>query len=209
MAKLKTPKLAIFDLGNVVFHVDWEPMFQIWSESSNVSKEQLRQNFKFDENFEAFERAVLTPEEFHKNLCRNLNADFSYSDFVRGWNAIYQNEFDGIDVILNQLKTKIELVAFTNTNEVHSLVWPERYKQTISHFKIIFSSSEIGIRKPEHEGFNYVLNSCGFLPEETIFFDDFEPNIRAASSMGIRSVLVDSVDAVSKTLIELELLNEM
>jgi HAD superfamily hydrolase (TIGR01509 family) len=209
MAKLETPKLAIFDLGNVVFQVDWEPMFQIWSESSNVSIEQLRQNFKFDENFEAFERAVLTPEEFYKNLCRNLNANFSYSDFVRGWNAIYQNEFVGIDVILNKLKSKLELVAFTNTNEVHSLIWPERYKQTLSHFKRIFSSSEIGIRKPKHEGFYYVLNNCGFLPEETIFFDDLESNIRAASSIGIRSVLVDSVDAVKNSLFELELLDQM
>lgn len=36
MAELTETKLAIFDLGNVVFRVDWQPMFDIWSEAPDA-----------------------------------------------------------------------------------------------------------------------------------------------------------------------------
>jgi putative hydrolase of the HAD superfamily len=208
MTDLEPPKLAIFDLGNVVFRVDWEPMFNTWSQASGTPIARLRDSFRFDQNFEAFERGNLSPEEFHRRLCRTLGSEFSYSDFVTGWNAIYQDVFEGIELTLQQLKYKIQVVAFTNTNETHCLVWPERYREVLSHFQSIFISSEIGIRKPEAEGFGLVLDRCGVSPGEVIFFDDFVPNIEAAASLGIRAILVDSSDVVKKSLIELGLITE-
>ncbi len=207
MSHLEKLKLAIFDLGNVVFRVDWEPMFESWSAASGVEIDQLRSKFQFDEDFEAFERGRLPSAEFHQRLCNTLDAKFSYVDFVNGWNAIYQNVIDGIGFTLEELKDKIRVVAFTNTNEVHCLVWPNRYRETLSHFENIFVSSEMGVRKPEPEGFRQVLTECGVTPGEVVFFDDFEPNIQAASALGIRAVLVDSPQAVRRELHRLGVLD--
>lgn len=197
MPELTDTKLAIFDLGNVIFRVDWQPMFDIWSEASSMPSEELRKGFQFDENFEAFERGQLNGSEFHQRLCRALGAEFSYNDFVRGWNAIYQETFDDIGLNLSLLKNKMRIVAFTNTNEVHGLVWPERYRDVLTSFEHIFISSEMGVRKPEAEGFTRILDHCGVTASEVIFFDDFKPNVDAAAALGIRSFLVDSPEVIS------------
>jgi HAD superfamily hydrolase (TIGR01509 family) len=193
-----TPKLAILDLGNVVFQVDWQPMFEIWSEASGLSADTLQEQFRFDDNFEAFERGERGGASFHQQLCKVLGAEFSYQDFVRGWNAIYQDAFNGIEENLEILKDKMRLVAFTNTNEVHCLVWPERYRDTLSHFDHLFISSKMGVRKPEAEGFKRILDHCRVSPSEVVFFDDFAPNIEAARALGIRSYLVDSPDVLTQ-----------
>lgn len=133
------PKLAIFDLGNVVFRIDWQPMFEIWSAASGVAAADLRQRFKFDRNFELFERAALPADEFHQRICVLLGAWFSYEDFVRGWNAIYQDVIGDIDRTLAELKDKVRVVAFTNTNEVHSTIWPKRYQEVLAHFEHVFA----------------------------------------------------------------------
>jgi HAD superfamily hydrolase (TIGR01509 family) len=197
MLELTETKLAIFDLGNVVFRVDWQPMFDIWSEASSLPSETLKEGFHFDANFEAFERGQLNGPEFHQRLCRTLGAEFSYDDFVRGWNAIYQEVFDGMGLNLRLLKDTMRVVAFTNTNEVHALVWPERYRDVLTNFEHIFISSEMGVRKPEAEGFTRILDHCRVTPGEVIFFDDFKPNVDAAAELGIRAFLVDSPDVIS------------
>ncbi len=197
MLELTETKLVIFDLGNVVFRVDWQPMFDIWSEASSMPSEELRKGFQFDENFEAFERGQLKGSEFHQCLCRTLGAEFSYNDFVRGWNAIYQETFEHIGLNLSLLKDKMRIVAFTNTNEVHGLVWPERYRDVLTNFEHIFISSEMGVRKPEAEGFTRILNHCGVKPGEVVFFDDLKLNVDAAAALGIRAFLVDSPDVIS------------
>ncbi len=197
MPEITNTKLAIFDLGNVVFRVDWQPMFDIWSEASHLPAATLQAGFKFDENFEAFERGQLSGGEFHQRLCRTLGAEFPYSDFVRGWNAIYQESFEGIGLNLSLLRDKMRVVAFTNTNEVHCLLWPDRYRDVLGKFEHVFMSSEMGVRKPEAEGFTRILSHCGVEPGEVVFFDDFEPNVEAARALGIRSFLVDSPDVIS------------
>lgn len=206
MPDLETPKLAIFDLGNVVFRIDWTPMFETWSAASGVEAEKLRSRFLFDENYDAFERGNITASEFHERLCSTLDAELSYAAFEAGWNAIYRDVVDGIDLTLEELKGKLRVVAFTNTNEVHCLVWPNRYRETLSHFEKIFISSQLGARKPEAEGFRRVLGECGVLPEEAVFFDDFEPNVRGAAELGIRAVLVDSPEVVREELRRLGLM---
>ena len=56
MPELTETKLAIFDLGNVVFRVDWQPMFDIGGEASRISSETQGEGFRFHAHFEVFER---------------------------------------------------------------------------------------------------------------------------------------------------------
>lgn len=201
------PSLAIFDLGNVVFQVDWEPMFESWSNASGVSTAKLKSNFKFDENFEAFERGQIGGNTFHERLCETLGATFDYEQFVAGWNSIYYEVVPQVQLSLEQLQGKLKVVAFTNTNKVHSLVWPEKYRDALTKFEHIFASSEMGLRKPELDGFKHVLAHCGVQAQEAIFFDDFPPNIEAAEAIGLRAVLVDSPEAVTNALNRLNLID--
>jgi putative hydrolase of the HAD superfamily len=60
-------------------------------------------------------------------------------------------------------------------------------------FEVVVDSSEVGLRKPNPEIFLLALQRLGGIaPERAVFIDDFEGNLRAAASLGMHTVLVDS-----------------
>lgn len=202
-----TPKLAIFDLGGVVFEASFGPAFEEWSRLSGKPAEEIGKAFCFDADFEAFERGTLPAVEFHTNLCQKMGLDLSYDQFLSGWNAIYGAVFEDVALSLQALKGKIKVVAFTNSNEVHCLVWPERFKEVLAYFDHIFISSELGIRKPEASGFAHVLQECGVAAGDAVFFDDFEPNVVAARALGLKAYLVENSATIVRALHELGLID--
>lgn len=187
---MKNYKLAIFDLGNVVFNISWEPMFQEWSARSGVKIETLKKRFQFNSAYEQFEIGKITPIEYYNSICETLQISFSYEDFKVGWNNIYCEVREDIKTLIYEFKKNSKVVAFTNTNTVHEEVWPSMYQDILQDFDKVYSSWRIGHRKPTPEGFNKILNDYDLKPFEVIFFDDFEPNIKGAEELGIRSILV-------------------
>jgi len=59
-------------------------------------------------------------------------------------------------------------------------------------FDLVIDSSEVGIRKPDPAIYRLTLERLGDLPpERSVFLDDFESNVQAASDLGIHALLVD------------------
>jgi len=56
-------------------------------------------------------------------------------------------------------------------------------------FDVVVASSEVGMVKPNADIFLYTLNELGVEPDEAIFIDDRESNIKGAEAMGIPSIL--------------------
>ena len=61
-------------------------------------------------------------------------------------------------------------------------------------FDCLTLSSAIKMAKPEPEIFKYCLKSLGVAPEEALFIDDREPNVRAAEEVGIRGIVAPSTE---------------
>jgi putative hydrolase of the HAD superfamily len=58
-------------------------------------------------------------------------------------------------------------------------------------FEHVIDSSEVGVRKPDPAIFRIALARVGDpAPERTLFLDDFEGNLAAARSLGLRTLLV-------------------
>jgi len=207
MAETKQPKLAIFDLGNVVFGINWEPMYESWSRDCGVAVEALKslgQNCQAE--LELFERNALSDREFHQAVNALLGVDLSFEQFAKGWNAIFEEAHGEVCDLLPHLGQRMQVVAYSNTNEIHAPVWSERYAGVLGHFDAIFRSSQIGIRKPDPLGFLHVLEQRGVAPEESLFFDDLPANVEAARRLGMTAVLVDEPARVRESLERLGLL---
>lgn len=71
-------------------------------------------------------------------------------------------------------------------------------------FDFVVDSSEVGMRKPNRAIFEKALALGGLAPEQVIFLDDYEGNVKAARALNIRSLLVDGDGA--KTIADLEAL---
>jgi len=103
-------------------------------------------------------------------LCVAPCITISDVQFIDGCNAIYIREVPGIAVLLQRLKEKVPLYAFTNSNPTHQQVWSKRFAEVLSLFHTVFVSSELGKRKPEPEAFRVVAEAIGIPLSRIVFF---------------------------------------
>jgi glucose-1-phosphatase len=67
----------------------------------------------------------------------------------------------GISGSLAKLATSVPLYAVTNTNRAHHLYWSRHLGNFVSHVREIFVSYKIGLRKPDAEAFQFVVEPIG------------------------------------------------
>ena len=70
--------------------------------------------------------------------------------------------------------------AFTNTSSSHQTAWTEAYPDVVGAFRRIFSSTEMGLRKPDRAAFDAVTRAIGHAPGSILFFDDLASNVAGA-----------------------------
>jgi putative hydrolase of the HAD superfamily len=200
-------KALIFDLGKVVFDLSFDQVFQSWACASNRQVDELKAKFEFDEVFDQFEKAAITPHKFRLAVSQKLNLTLSDHAFDAGWCALYLDTYPGIDHLLSQLRQQYQLVALTNTNSIHSLVWKEKYASTLRYFQHVFSSHELQARKPEAPAYQCVLDYLQVAPQQVVFLDDNPDNITGAAQLGLATILVTSYQQMVAQLQEMGVLS--
>ena len=98
--------------------------------------------------------------------------------------------------LLKELSKKYRIFLLSNTNEIHYHQYNkdliDQYGFDLSSlFEKAYYSHEIGMRKPDPEIFEFVLNDSKLIPAETIFIDDLNKNIDVANRMGINTIWID------------------
>lgn len=199
-------KVIIFDLGKVVFDLSFDRVFESWAVSAGKDVEVIKNKFVFDEVFEKFERNEISPDQFRSLISERLGMQLTAEEFDKGWCDLYLDPYEGIDNLLKTLKHNYKLVALTNTNAIHNAIWREKYAEQLRHFDKIFSSHELGVRKPESRIYKIVLEYLNLQPEQTLFLDDNIVNVNGAENMGIVSVMVSTQDQMREDLRRLEIL---
>ena len=53
-------------------------------------------------------------------------------------------------------------------------------------FEKLYYSHELGMRKPDREIFEFVLNDSQISPEQTVYIDDTLAHIESAATLGVR-----------------------
>jgi putative hydrolase of the HAD superfamily len=95
---------------------------------------------------------------------------------------------------------RLPLYAFSNTNAAHVEHFSETYAGVLGHFREIFLSSAIGLRKPDAAAYDHVVKAIGAPAERVVFFDDLAENIEGARARGLTAVHVTSPDDVADAL---------
>jgi len=99
---------------------------------------------------------------------RRLEWDTELLAFIRGLRPRY--------------KTGVISNATPGTRE-----WAKEYVNSDT-FDVILFSGEEGVAKPDSEIYRRALSRLGVTAEETIFVDDWLPNVEAARGLGIHAV---------------------
>jgi putative hydrolase of the HAD superfamily len=155
---------------------------------------QAKQTTLFDE----FETGKITSEKFIYGISKLLNHKIPDDGIVGSWNSMLLDfPVERLNLI-KQLKKKYSIVLLSNTNEIHKKAFLAILKNQLQltdfndFFHAVYYSHEIGLRKPDAECFEYVLEKSNFKKEETIFFDDSIQHITGAEKIGIKSVWLNN-----------------
>jgi putative hydrolase of the HAD superfamily len=205
---LLSPGIAdalLFDLGRVVIDIDFNKTLACWAGHAGCAPSHLVGRFARDEIYQRHETGEVSDAEFFAGLRTALGIDLSDAQFLEGWNAIFAGEMPGIAALLAHAAPHLPLYAFSNTNGAHVEHFSRAYAEVLGHFREIFLSSAIGLRKPDAAAYDHVVKAIGVPAERIVFFDDLAENIDGARARGLTAVHVTSPDDVAHALAALGL----
>ena len=82
----------------------------------------------------------------------------------------------------------------------HVAHFSKAYADVLSHFREMFLSSTIGLRKPDAAAYDHVIKEIGVPAARIVFFDDSAENIEGARARGLFAVHVTSTRDVADAL---------
>jgi len=179
-------KLIIFDLSGVCFSIEEPPYLEVFIKKYKL--EARREDFlkQYFDMLKTAERGEMTGIELWNQLLLKYKITADSNLIIKEMIDLKVAITEVLD-IAKKLKENYTVVYLTNYNKDY---WDEILKRF--DFKEWFSwgavSYEIGFRKPEKEGFEFILKKAGVNPDEAIFIDDFPKNLEEAKSLGINII---------------------
>ncbi|MCB1802032.1 MAG: HAD family phosphatase [Gammaproteobacteria bacterium] len=194
------PAALLFDLGGVIIDIDFDRVFAQWALHSPLGAADIAQRFRFDATYHRYERGEISDRVFFDEVRRVLQSDAPDATLLAGWNAVFVGLIDDNLALAARLAETLPCYAFTNTSASHQRAWSRSYPSVTQTFRCIYSSAEMGLRKPDRAAFEAVTAAIGCSPESILFFDDMRSNVDGALAAGLRAVHVTHPGAVQEAL---------
>ena len=193
----------LFDLGRVVLDIDFDKALACWAGHAGNEPAHLLERFTRGEIYHRHEKGEISDAEFFAALRTSLGIAISDAQFLEGWNALFAGEMPGIAPLLERAAKRLPLYAFSNTNNAHVEHFSVVHADLLGHFRELFLSSTIGLRKPDAAAYDHVVKAIGVPASRIVFFDDSAENIEGARARGLTAVHVTSPDDVARAFTEL------
>src|SRR4029077_19868887 len=178
--------------GRVVLDIDFGKALTCWAGYAGCAPANLAARFIPEESYRQHEVGKIEDAAYFQSLRAALGINISDSQFLQGWNAIFTGEMPGIAPLLARAAKRMPLYAFSNTNRPHVEYFSKAYADVLGHFRELFLSSTIGLRKPDAQAYDHVVKAIGVPAERIVFFDDLADNIAGARAYGLTAVHVTS-----------------
>jgi glucose-1-phosphatase len=156
-----TPAALVFDLGGVLIDIDFGRAFAAWAVAAGVPAAAIATRFSVDEPYCAHERGEIDERTYFAHLRRALGISLTDEEFLSGWDAILGEPLPGIEPLVSELAAQWPLYVFSNTNPSHAAGIASRHGSLMRHFRHLFTSCELGARKPEPEAFARLAQRIG------------------------------------------------
>ena len=184
-------KNIIFDLGNVLYDIDFNIMYDQFRELGIPDFQNHYTLNQSDELFFDLEKGFIDEVVFCNRFNQLYNLSLSHGQIINAWNSLLKGyRKESMDWIkANQ--QKFPMFLFSNTNQIHFNFFIPQFEREIGGdfealFKTPYYSHKMGMRTPDPASFQYILDQEGLIAAETLFIDDNEPNVAAAASVGLQ-----------------------
>jgi len=186
-------KWIMFDLGNVL--VEYKPIaYEIFAKKLDVDVEYMKSLLISDATFDLTGRGLMSREEYLDKINKTAknNNSISMSELINYYSKEIETLIDGIEDVIKQVKKHYKLSILSNTFFAH---W-DYFEKTdfIKYFDLPMASHILGEIKPDKAIYLKALSKMNAKPEEVLFIDDLEVNVKAAQSLGINAFQTSSIE---------------
>ena len=189
-AKIKN---IIFDLGGVILDIDENIVYKEL-EKMGIDVSELARSKEFIDIMSKFDIGVYTAATFRKKAKAFLGQEkMTDQKFDTLWNAMILDIPRERMAALEQIRKHYKIFLMSNTNEIHYDLYVRDlqlrfgYHEFDELFNKSYFSFDIHLEKPDPRFFELILDHEHLLPEETLFIDDTEANIKVAKKLGIHT----------------------
>ncbi|OHV09324.1 HAD family hydrolase [Kushneria phosphatilytica] len=185
------PQVLLFDVGGVL--ADWDgttPLVELTE--GRFDRDRARRFWLEFEPLVPFETGRASVHEFTGPAVEALGLDMSREEFAARFDSWMAGPFEGAMALLERIRPAFIRAVLSNNNPMHWNRFVEQ-SQIDRHVEHLFVSHEIGLRKPDHEAFDHVMQALGQPAEAFHFFDDNPECVEAARQLGMQASLVRGV----------------
>ncbi|MBS1627627.1 MAG: HAD family phosphatase [Bacteroidetes bacterium] len=187
-------KNIIFDLGGVFLNLNYQLTQDAFTQAGVKNFKELFTQHHSNKLFIDLETGKITEEVFYDRFRKETQTNLSDNTIKTAWNAMLLNFPTERIEWLEQINKKYNVFLFSNTNQIHYDAFMNIIKQTFGSLNFnglfikTYYSQQIGLRKPNKEAFEFILNDQNLTITETLFIDDTLENIKTANKIGLQTI---------------------
>lgn len=181
---------VIFDLGGVIIDLSVDRTLEAFSRLTGASPLDIQQAYASAPFFKAYEKGEIDDEQFRNSIRKYFSIQSTDSEIDHCWNSMLVDLPVSTLTMLENLRKHFRVFVLSNTNAIHIKYVNEimlQGKELDSWVYKAYYSHLLGMRKPELEIYQHVLEQNRLNPKQTIFLDDNIDNIKAANSLYIQT----------------------
>jgi len=194
-------KAVLLDYGEVLCHRPSDEEFRNLAKLFGTDSNSFQR--LWEKNRGAFDRGDLTAEAYWAALAKDAGAEISPDqlDHVCKWDVnMWSRANPHMVAWLGQLRRAGIKTALLSNMHHDMIAYLRENFDWLDLFDFKTFSAEVGLIKPEAAIYEHTLSGLGVMPQETLFVDDREVNVRAARRLGIQALRFHSAPQLRQDL---------
>ncbi len=184
----------IFDLGGVLLNINYQRTINAFKELGIINFDDLFSQAKQSNLFNDFETGIIAPSEFRDQLREISGMRLIDQQIDHAWNAMLLDMPPTRVKLLEKVSKNYRTFLLSNTNAIHYPVYNAYMEDEFgcpdltNLFEKEYLSYRTGMRKPDVEIFDLVINENLLNPDETLFIDDSPQHVHGARKAGLHAL---------------------
>lgn len=183
-------------MGGVIFDIDHSLAQQAFYKLGITNISELMSHKSQSPLFDKLEKGEIIPEDFYDEIRSLTTHSLTDHTIQEAFNIMLLGVPDAAYFpLLKSVRQTHRTFLLSNNNRIHynfiidNLQARYNLPSFSQYFETEYYSHLVGMRKPNRDIFELVLDSENIDPSETIFIDDSPQHIKTASELGIHTYL--------------------
>lgn len=187
---------VIFDFGGVLLDIDIPKTFRAFEELGYKNVNGMFTQASANELFLNLETGNISPGDFYQQLQQAGPPPVTKDALEAAWNSMLLSYRKNSLAFLIPLSKNYRLFLLSNTNQIHQEAFNKMLREETGYnsldafFSKTYYSHQVGLRKPDREIYEFVLQDAEIEAKDTLFIDDTPANLSTAEKLGMQTHLL-------------------